>query len=142
MRSMVEGDRAMTAPKSTITRARSLRRRLSRPEVRLWVRLRQRTVDFPAFRRQHPLGPYILDFYCAKARLAVEVDGWSHAVGDRPARDARRDAWLAEQGVRTLRVDAEDVMRDPDGVADGVMCLAVELVANPLHRATRGPPPP
>jgi very-short-patch-repair endonuclease len=88
------------------------------------------------------MGPYVLDFYCARARLALEVDGWRHGVGDRPTRDTRRDAWLLEQGVRTLRIEAAEAVRDPDGVADGVMRLAAELVADPHHRASRGPPPP
>jgi very-short-patch-repair endonuclease len=57
------------------TRARSLRETMSTPEVRLWVRLRGRRPDQPTFRRQHPLGSIILDFYCPSGRLAVEVDG-------------------------------------------------------------------
>ncbi|WP_204270871.1 DUF559 domain-containing protein, partial [Escherichia coli] len=58
---------------------------------------------WPRFRKQHAAGPYVLDFYCAPAMLAIEVDGEAHARGDRPARDATRDAWLAEQGVKVLR---------------------------------------
>jgi very-short-patch-repair endonuclease len=70
-----------------------------------------RDAELPVFRRQHPIGPYILDFYCAAAKLAVEIDGEGHGMGDRPQRDERRDAWLAERGVTTLRVPAVDVMR-------------------------------
>lgn len=68
------------------------------------------------FRRQHPIGPYVLDFYCDAARLAVEVDGAAHAVADNPARDLRRDAWLAAQGIRTLRIPAAEVRDNLDGV--------------------------
>jgi very-short-patch-repair endonuclease len=82
------------------------------PELRLWVALRGGRLDGFKFRRQHPLGPYVLDFYCEAVALAVEVDGWGHNMGDQPARDQRRDAWLAARGVRTLRVPAADVMRD------------------------------
>jgi len=64
------------------------------PEVILWTALRGGGPNHPAFRRQHPIGPYVLDFYCAKARLCVEVDGGSHSMGDQPRRDARRDAFL------------------------------------------------
>ena len=53
----------------------------------------------PVFRRQHPIGPYVIDFYCAKAWLAIEIDGMSHDMGDRPYSDAQRDAWLRERGV-------------------------------------------
>jgi very-short-patch-repair endonuclease len=65
----------MRAPEETIALARQFRRNLSPPEVRLWTRLRERKPGAPVFRRQHPIGRYVLDFYCAKARLAVEIDG-------------------------------------------------------------------
>jgi len=103
----------MEAPKATVQRARSLRRRLTPPEARLWVALRRRALDW-RFRRQHPIGPYVLDFYCDRARLAVEVDGAMHGIGDAPERDARRDAWLAERGVRTLRLPAALIRDDLD----------------------------
>jgi very-short-patch-repair endonuclease len=65
----------MRAPKKILGKARYLRRKLSVPEVRLWNRLRTRLRGQPVFRRQHPIGPYVLDFYCAKANLAIEIDG-------------------------------------------------------------------
>lgn len=65
----------MDAPRETITRARDLRRKLTLPEVILWTALRGRHLDGRRFRRQHPFGAYILDFYCDEARLAVEIDG-------------------------------------------------------------------
>jgi very-short-patch-repair endonuclease len=73
------------------------------------------------FRRQHPFGPYILDFYCARARLVVEVDGQSHGVGDAPAHDQRRDAFLVAQGLRVMRYQASEVMADPNGVAQAIV---------------------
>ena len=121
----------MRAPEPTMRRARTLRRNLSPPEARLWVRLRARIDGAPAFRRQHPIGPFVLDFYCALAKLAVEVDGFSHDVADRPERDERRDAWLNERGIQVLRIPAADVMRDADHVADGVRRLAEALAATP-----------
>src|SRR5438105_15495589 len=99
----------MRVPRTRITKARRLRRTLSLPEARLWSRLRERTPGKPVFRRQHPIGPYVLDFYCAKARLAVEIDGASHDMGDRPQRDVRRDAWLAARGVTVIRIAASAV---------------------------------
>jgi very-short-patch-repair endonuclease len=68
----------MRAPKRIISSARHLRRTLSSPEVQLWNRLRTRRPGQPVFRRQHPIGPYVLNFYCAKAHLAIEIDGLSH----------------------------------------------------------------
>ena len=133
----------MRAPTSTLKNARRLRRELSSPEVRLWVRLRKRSASAPVFRRQFPLGPYVLDFYCAAARLCVEVDGWGHNAGDQPARDERRDRWLAEQGVETLRIPASEVMRDPDEMADVVFRTALgHIAADAPSTAFGGPPPP
>jgi very-short-patch-repair endonuclease len=82
--------------------------------------LRARTPGAPVFRRQHPIGAYVLDFYCAKARLAVEVDGVSHDMGDRPQRDLRRDAWLRAQGVSVMRIPASQVMLAIDEVVDSI----------------------
>jgi very-short-patch-repair endonuclease len=118
----------MRAPTEIIANARRLRRALSPPEVKLWSRLRGRTPGMPTFRRQHPIGPYVLDFYCAKARLAVEIDGMSRDLGDRPERDLRRDAWLGKRGVTVMRVAASEVMRKADEVADGVVRMAVGLI--------------
>jgi len=96
------------------------------PEVLLWLQLRQPGEGLPRFRRQHPLGPYVLDFYCPAARLCIEVDGWGHNMGDQPERDERREAWLAAGGIATLRVTAAEVLADPDGVADGIVRTAAE----------------
>jgi very-short-patch-repair endonuclease len=85
----------MRAPLLTFKRARSLRRRMTPPEVILWQALRRGRLEELRFRRQHPMGPYILDFYCAPARLAVEVDGIGH--DHQISRDARRGEWLAER---------------------------------------------
>jgi len=98
-------------------RAKTLRAHLSLPEGLPWSRLRRlRRQEGPTFRRQHPVGPYILDFYCAEKRLAIEVDGEAHSVGDNPQRDARRDAFLKSRGVRVLRFSAEHVFREMNGV--------------------------
>jgi len=82
----------------TSKRAKELRRNLTQPELMLWTRLKRRLPNAPVFRNQHPMGPYILDFYCDRARLCVEVDGYIHGTADHPQRDARRDAWLAGRG--------------------------------------------
>jgi len=115
----------MRAPKKTISNARHLRRTLSVPEARLWSRLRERAPGKPVFRRQHPIGPYVLDFYCAKARLAVEIDGISHDMGDRPQRDIGRDAWLEARGVTVMRIRANDLTRIDDA-ADAIVRMAAE----------------
>ena len=114
----------MEAPKSTRDFAKGLRQKLDLPEAMLWSALRRRQLDGLHFRRQHPIGRYILDFYCDEAKLAVEVDGYSHDVADRPERDRVRDEWIAACGIRTFRVPARDVLRDLDSVLTAVLAAA------------------
>ncbi len=105
-------------PSDIIDKARDLRRDMSLPEVQLWQALRGEKLGGLKFRRQHPIPPYVLDFYCAGVRLAVEIDGDSH--DGRAAQDARRDAFLLEQGIRTLRIPARDVLNDLPAVTDHI----------------------
>ena len=118
----------MRAPKESVANARRLRRNLSPPEARLWSRLRARAAEAPIFRRQHPIGPYVLDFYCSKARLAVEVDGIGHDMGDRPQRDLRRETWLRAQGVSVMRIPASQVTRAIDDVVDAIVRAAAARI--------------
>ena len=111
----------MDARRRTRDRARGFRRALTPPEARLWVALRGKQLAALKFRRQHPIGPFVLDFYCDSARLAVEVDGEGHHLGDEPERDRRRDAWVARQGVRTLRIAAIDVRDNLDEVVQRIL---------------------
>ena len=96
--------------KATVAKARALRRTMSRPEARLWQVLRTRPGGFK-FRRQHPAGPYIIDFYCPQTKLGVEVDGVGHGMGANPERDANRDLGLSAHGIRILRLPARICMR-------------------------------
>jgi very-short-patch-repair endonuclease len=114
----------MESPKRTRTLAKQLWARLDLPEVILWNALRRRRLGGLHFRRQHPLGPYIIDFYCAEPHPAVEVDGYSHDVADRPERDAMRDAWLLERGVATLRIAVRDVLNHLDDVLNTILAAA------------------
>ena len=114
----------MRAPPNTVANARRLRRVLSPPEAFLWSRLRPRLPGMPIFRRWRPIGPYVLDFYCAKARLAIEIDGMSHDVADRPQHDIRRDAWLKAEGVTVMRIATGDVMRSIDDIVDAIVRTA------------------
>jgi very-short-patch-repair endonuclease len=97
-----------------IRRARSLRQAETPPEQLLWTALRNAQVGGLKFRRQHPIGPYVVDFYCHAIGLVVEVDGMSH--DDKAVQDADRTRYLEQQRFRVLRVTNEDVMRDLDAV--------------------------
>jgi very-short-patch-repair endonuclease len=109
------------------TRARTLRKAMSSPEVMLWARLRGREPGKPTFRRQHPFGSIILDFYCPSARLAVEVDGNSHWDEEAQRRDRMRDQWLEGQGVTVLRIGAAAIYRDAGGMAEAIIERAREI---------------
>jgi very-short-patch-repair endonuclease len=133
-------DVAPKARNGTTDKARRLRRGMSLPEVLLWRALRMRPGGLK-FRRQHPSGPYILDFYCSDARLAVEVDGETHARIDRAERDAKRDAWFSSAEIETLRIPAADLLNDLDAVVRGILTAASTRL--PLHHPALpdGPPP-
>ena len=109
-------------------RARAMRKAMTEPEVMLWSRLRGRGPDKPAFRRQHPFGRVILDFYCPAARLAVEVDGATHWDEQGQAKDEARDRWLMGQGIEVLRIPASRIYHDLAGAADGVLLRAQALI--------------
>ena len=109
-------------------RARGMRKAMTEPEVMLWSRLRGRGPDKPTFRRQHPFGRVILDFYCPAARLAVEVDGATHWDEEAQAKDEARDLWLMAQGVEVLRIPASRIYLDLGGVTDGVLLRAQALI--------------
>jgi very-short-patch-repair endonuclease len=96
------------------TRARELRSTPIDAEIRLWSRLRRKQLDGFRFRRQQPIGPFIVDFFCPEARLVVEVDGGQHNVEEE--KDAARTRWLEERGYRVVRFWNNDVLSNTDGV--------------------------
>ncbi|WP_231030958.1 endonuclease domain-containing protein [Sphingomonas sp. IC-56] len=108
------------------------------PEVLLWQALRKNGTGL-RFRHQHPAGPYILDFFCPRFKLAVEVDGEAHGRGDRPERDAERDAWLEAQGVRVLRIPAGEILSNLEAVLRHIIDTAR---GDYPSTGFAGPPPP
>jgi very-short-patch-repair endonuclease len=93
---------------------------MTKAELRLWSRLRKPGPDGMRFRRQAPIGPCIVDFFCPERRLVVEVDGDQHGLPGAAMRDAERDAWLADRGYRVIRFTNREVMTNIDGV-----CLTI-----------------
>ena len=128
-----------TLRRPAVYAARKLRRAMSLPEILLWQRLKGSPSGL-AFRKQHPIDPYVADFYCSRSKLVIEIDGEAHDRGDRPRLDERRNRFLHERGYRVLRIAADEVLKDPDAVAASIVAYAA---ASPLHRAAsrRGPPP-
>ena len=95
-------------------RARNLRKNLTEAEKRLWWRLRRRQVQECQFRRQAPIGNYVVDFVCFAKRLIIELDGGQHA--NRRNLDEARTLWLESQGFRVLRFWNNDIFDNVDGV--------------------------
>jgi very-short-patch-repair endonuclease len=106
------------------------------PEVLLWEQLRGQRLEGLRFRRQHPIGPYVLDFYCPSAKLAIEVDGAVHDSPDQALSVGRRDAWLNVHGVRVLRFDASEILQDDR--FEGVL----KTIAHACAMSGPLPPPP
>jgi very-short-patch-repair endonuclease len=117
------------------------------PEGLLWRELRKRPGQFK-FRRQHPAGIYVLDFNCAKARLAIEVDGRAHDGARAATADANRSHFLRSQGVATTRIPATAILEDVEAVISRLVEICQGRVAQlsrlrpvPLHHPADGPPP-
>jgi very-short-patch-repair endonuclease len=100
-----------------------MRREMSKPERLLWWALKSGKAGVH-FRRQHAAGPWVLDFYCHEARLCIEVDGQQHDLT--VERDGRRDAELAEVGIRTLRFGANEVLGNLAGVVARIDAVVEE----------------
>jgi very-short-patch-repair endonuclease len=106
-------------------RARALRKDMTAAERLLWARLRRKQVDGAKFRRQHPIGLFIVDFYCPEVGLAVEVDGLHHDDEDCSVSDRSRDKELERQGIHILRFWNEEVLKDIEGVVEKVRAAVV-----------------
>lgn len=118
-----------------VQRARTLRKQMTPPELTLWQHLRALRAEGWHFRRQSPEPPYTLDFVCRRAKLVVEVDGLYHASAEQSELDKSRDQALAKLGLRTMRIGAEDIQTNIDGV---MQMIRAELGAlQPMPLATK-----
>ena len=123
-------------------KARELRIHMTDAERRLWAVLRGRRLQGYKFRRQHPVGPFILDFACIEHRLVIEADGGQHSDN---AADERRTAWLARRGWRVLRFWNNEILSSTEGVQEAVLEALAEnnaperKVPSPSRRAAAGP---
>jgi very-short-patch-repair endonuclease len=98
------------------TARRQLRKSLTPAEASLWKGLQRSQLDGKKFRRQHSVGPYILDFYCPECRLAVELDGQGHFNSIASEYDLRRAEYLASLNIRVLHFENQAVFNNPEGV--------------------------
>jgi very-short-patch-repair endonuclease len=105
--------------RKTIIHARKLRKTMTDAERKLWHILRRRYLENFRFRKQAPLGPYVIDFLCHETRLIIEIDGGQHA--DQVEYDNQRTHWLEKQGYRVLRFWNNEVLTNLNGVAEVIL---------------------
>jgi very-short-patch-repair endonuclease len=116
----------------TLVRARTLRKQMTDAERVIWYAVRAHRLDGVGFRRQVPIGPYIVDFASHGAKLVVEIDGGQHYDDAHEAKDARRDAYLKSVGFRVLRFNNRDVLRNRQGVLAVIAAALGEAAAPSL----------
>jgi very-short-patch-repair endonuclease len=110
----------MSVPSDILNFARELRGSHTDAENLLWMLLRDRRFCGFKFRRQHPVGGYILDFYCHKRRIAVELDGGGHAAEEQANYDNERTKVLEGAGIKVLRFWNDDVLRNTEMVLEAL----------------------
>ncbi len=106
-------------------RAKELRNNLSPPEQLLWSYLRDNQIANLPFRSQHPLGPYIADFYCREARLVIEIDGKAHQA-DQLTHDKMRDEWMQSCDIHVMRIQAHEVFAELNAVVQTIHSIALK----------------
>ena len=101
--------------------ARNLRKNQTETEARLWAKLRDRRLNGFKFRRQHPIGRYIVDFCCPEKQLVIELDGGGHAKDEQKQYDKKRDEWLEQKGISVLRFWDNVVWVNLEGVLKTIL---------------------
>jgi very-short-patch-repair endonuclease len=122
-------------PSDLLDFARKLRKEQTSPESLLWYLLRDRRLLGYKFRRQYPLPPYVLDFYCDELKLGVELDGGQHNADEHAARDERRDAFIRARGIEVVRYWNHDVLLQTEDVLE-------DLIRRLSLKARPSPPTP
>ena len=117
----------------SVSRAQAFRKSMTDGEQKLWSRLRGKQLEY-YFRRQKPIGKYIVDFVCWKEKLVVEIDGSQHFTNAGKEHDRKRDQFLMEQGFRILRFNSVEVLNNTDGIIDAIY----ENLRNPCSFPKRG----
>jgi len=136
---VVEGERLMRHhTPAALKSARQLRSGMSLPEVLLWRFLRQRPLGLK-FRRQHPVGNWVADFYCDSAKTIIEIDGIAHEMGERPARDSERDQSLRLSGFHVIRIPAADVLQNLEAAAETIVSACIAAPPPSALRAATSP---
>ena len=107
--------------KAGLERRRQLRNALAPAEAALWILLKGKALDGIKFRRQHGVGPYVLDFYCPEHRICIEMDGAPHFTAEGTKADERRDEYLESLGIQVLRFENHTVFYDPNWIVQAIL---------------------
>jgi very-short-patch-repair endonuclease len=122
-------------PKSDIHNiARNLRKNQTQAEILLWSKLRSRNLSGCKFRRQHPIDNVILDFYCCKTHLAIEIDGGHHADEAIMKNDEERTAYLNQKGIKLIRFWNHDVLENLDDVLAEIDATLQDIMKKNVDR--------
>ena len=124
-------------PPKLLAAARDLRKNQTNAEKLLWQMLRSKQLADCKFRRQHPVGGYILDFYCHEKKLAVELDGGQHNEPEQRKHDEARTDWLKEQGIEVLRFWNNDVLQKPEAVMEEIYWTLTTTLTQTLSQGER-----
>ena len=116
---------------------RRLRSNMTGPETQLWSRLRARQLQGLKFRRQHGIGPCIVDFYCPEQSLVIEVDGDSHADADQILKDQLRDRYFQSLGLHVIRYINDDILKNLDGVLENLAQRLLSRSTSPSPLLTK-----
>ncbi len=114
-------ERRLGSDRSILSAAKDLRKQTTPTEKRLWFVLRDRRLEGMKFRRQHPFGRYVLDFYCMEHKLCIEIDGGIHHKPDQIAQDQERTEYLQAHHIRVLRFTNQDVEESPQEVLQKIL---------------------
>ena len=114
-------NRILSYNKQLVPLAKHMRKNLTDSEQAIWQKIRMKQLCGFQFYRQRPVGNYILDFYCSKAKLAIEIDGGQHNRKDDILNDAEREAYLERKGIKVLRFSNLDVMNNISGVLESIL---------------------
>jgi very-short-patch-repair endonuclease len=120
-----------------LARARDLREKQTWAEKLMWRWLRDRRFSAYKFRRQHPIGPYVLDFFCKEAELNIELDGSQHGLPAEREHDLKRELYLQERGIKTLRFWNGELRRNARMVRDNIFYTLQSRAPHPLPEYTR-----
>jgi very-short-patch-repair endonuclease len=120
-----------------IKRARQLRGKETWAEKLMWRWLRGRHFSGYKFRRQHPAGDYVLDFFCEEAELSIELDGSQHGFPEQQKLDAEREKFLKTRGIKTLRFWNRELRRNAEGVRATIFAELQKRAPKPLPEYTR-----